>query len=222
MKDLLLGFKMFRYSYRWKINLGVSIFYLLFSLFLTINAHEDITSAGTFWIALPCVVLIQGCYSLCGIPLIQVSPRQKGLLVKGTTGLLWISMILGYSIETLLWYSQFQKGRFDMDFIKMQVLLFFGMLLMIILYMPLFYRKPVFGYLLLAAFMLGYFHFQSGLPDSGIHFSGWLGAMNIRTVFVMGYVLILILGGLHYLISLMTWQLPFSQSIMNRFFRVTK
>lgn len=222
--------KLYKYAPQAKSYLICVIALLAFSVwgFSDISLMEGNTNDSPFlfqyfflsFIAIP---IIQLCQSLMLFSYVRTSPKLRKTLIYGSAELLVITELILYTISITGRYLLLRIFHYSTITIAVGVLTFLFMLLALIFYGTLLYKKRLIATILYVIYF-GTFYFLMGATtdDGAAHFLALFENVNPIAMILVGYAGIILCTLCYLLIIRLTYRLPYSERIINQIHRYAK
>lgn len=186
-KDIRLGFKLLRYSYKFKVNVLIICFFVLIGVLMIFSNVEGFL-LGSIYLFLGPIMMLQMNYSLMHAQLVSVSNRRRFLELTFPNLVSCISGVLLYLTLSVLacvfaGLRPQQKTTYSISIIFVSIIIVICMI-----YYGICYKYFIFGTILFACTFSAFYVF---FRESLILFFMRTVGVNILTTFSIGLVIIL-------------------------------
>ncbi len=216
-KEMVLGFKMLKYSMNIKMNgIMLLIMFIIGIMMDVISKGQNIM--GTYMMLMSVVYIPQFFYGISVSSMVQSSNCKKKLLVNIPTIMIGIVSILmfAYICVTRYIFRLFEDASVPANYSS--IILFSFVLLLLILYATVVFRKPIIGYIILMIFLLIY------VPTVISKGTEWIWNLALRISFTSDYLTCVLIGGgflvfdiiMLYVFSKALYKIPFSMKMWKR------
>lgn len=219
LKELKLGFRLIKYGYKIKINV------IMMVLILAIGIGVEITSQGTsiiggFYLMLIGMFSYQMVMSMDISEIVQSSSMKKKLQVELPVIISTIIYLVCYTfllIERAILIKQNPQNKEELLFTLFSILL---IMVAVYIFTSICYKYFVAGMILFFVLFMGIYGGVTFLWRTGI--GAALCEMKFGWIAVFGYAIVLLGGGLEYLLGSFLYRKPLSEFAFRGMFKDPK
>lgn len=219
LKDLKMGFRLIKYGYRIKMNV---IFMLVI---LAVGIVVEITSEGTsflggFYLMLTGMFAYQMIISMDISEMVQTSAMKRRLQVDLPVVASTVVYLAAYTfllVERVILIHQNPQAKEEALYTLFAIVL---MMVAIYVFTAICYKYFVAGFIVFLILFMGIDAGALILWDNGI--GQWLCQIGLGWLAVLGYVVVLLGGGLEYLLGSLLYRKPLSEFAFRGIFKDAK
>lgn len=219
LKDLKMGFRLMKYGYRIKMNVIFMLVILVVGIIVEITS-EGTSFLGGFYLMLTGMFAYQMIISMDISEMVQTSAMKRrlqvGLPVVAST-VVYLASYTFLLVERVILIHQNPQGKEEALYTLFAIVL---MMVAIYIFTAICYKYFVAGFIIFLILFMGIDVGAMLLWDNGI--GQWLCQIGLGWLAVLGYAVVLLGGGLEYLLGSLLYRKPLSEFAFAGIFKDAK
>ena len=219
LKDLKMGFQLMKYGYRIKMNVIFMLVILVIGIIVEITS-EGTSFLGGFYLMLTGMFAYQLIMSMDISEMVQTSAMKRRLQVELPVVASTVVYLAAYTfllVERVILIYQNPQGKEEALYTLFTIVL---MMVTIYIFTAICYKYFVAGFILFLILFIGVDTGAVILWNNGI--GAWLCQIGLGWLAVLGYAVVLLGGGLEYLIGDILYRKPLSEFAFRGIFKDAK
>lgn len=219
LKDLKMGFQLMKYGYRIKMNVIFMLVILVIGIIVEITS-EGTSFLGGFYLMMTGMFAYQLIMSMDISEMVQTSAMKRRLQVELPVVASTVVYLAAYTfllVERVILIYQNPQGKEEALYTLFTIVL---MMVTIYIFTAICYKYFVAGFIL---FLISFIGVDTGaviLWNNGI--GAWLCQIGLGWLAVLGYAVVLLGGGIEYLLGSLLYRKPLSEFAFRGIFKDAK
>lgn len=219
LKDLKMGFQLMKYGYRIKMNVIFMLVILVIGIIVEITS-EGTSFLGGFYLMLTGMFAYQLIMSMDISEMVQTSAMKRRLQVELPVVASTVVYLAAYTfllVERVILIYQNPQGKEEALYTLFTIVL---MMVTIYIFTAICYKYFVAGFILFLILFIGVDTGAVILWNNGI--GAWLCQIGLGWLAVLGYAVVLLGGGIEYLLGSLLYRKPLSEFAFRGIFKDAK
>uniref|UniRef100_UPI003FEE7DA3 hypothetical protein n=1 Tax=Roseburia sp. TaxID=2049040 RepID=UPI003FEE7DA3 len=219
LKDLKMGFQLMKYGYRIKMNVIFMLVILVIGIIVEITS-EGTSFLGGFYLMLTGMFAYQLIMSMDISEMVQTSAMKRRLQVELPVVASTVVYLAAYTfllVERVILIYQNPQGKEEPLYTLFTIVL---MMVTIYIFTAICYKYFVAGFILFLILFIGVDTGAVILWNNGI--GAWLCQIGLGWLAVLGYAVVLLGGGIEYLLGSLLYRKPLSEFAFRGIFKDAK
>ncbi len=219
LKDLKMGFQLMKYGYRIKMNVIFMLVILVIGIIVEITS-EGTSFLGGFYLMMTGMFAYQLIMSMDISEMVQTSAMKRRLQVELPVVASTVVYLAAYTfllVERVILIYQNPQGKEEALYTLFTIVL---MMVTIYIFTAICYKYFVAGFILFLILFIGVDTGAVILWNNGI--GAWLCQIGLGWLAVLGYAVVLLGGGIEYLLGSLLYRKPLSEFAFRGIFKDAK
>lgn len=219
LKDLKMGFQLMKYGYRIKMNVIFMLVILVIGIIVEITS-EGTSFLGGFYLMMTGMFAYQLIMSMDISEMVQTSAMKRRLQVELPVVASTVVYLAAYTfllVERVILIYQNPQGKEEALYTLFTIVL---MMVTIYIFTAICYKYFVAGFILFLILFIGVDIGAVILWNNGI--GAWLCQIGLGWLAVLGYAVVLLGGGIEYLLGSLLYRKPLSEFAFRGIFKDAK
>ena len=219
LKDLKMGFQLMKYGYKIKMNVIMMVVILAFGIVAEISS-KGTSFLGGFYLMMTGMFAYQLILSMDISEMVQSSAAKRklqvGLPVVAST-VVYLASYTFLLVERVILIHQNPQSREELLYTLFTILL---IMITVYIFSSICYKYFVAGFILFLILFIGVDTGAVILWNNGI--GAWLCQIGLGWLAVLGYAVVLLGGGIEYLLGSLLYRKPLSEFAFRGIFKDAK
>ncbi len=219
LKDLKMGFQLMKYGYKIKMNVIMMVVILAFGIVAEISS-KGTSFLGGFYLMMTGMFAYQLIMSMDISEMVQSSAAKRklqvGLPVVAST-VVYLASYTFLLVERVILIHQNPQSREELLYTLFTILL---IMITVYIFSSICYKYFVAGFILFLILFIGVDTGAVILWNNGI--GAWLCQIGLGWLAVLGYAVVLLGGGIEYLLGSLLYRKPLSEFAFRGIFKDAK
>lgn len=219
LKDLKMGFQLMKYGYKIKMNVIMMVVILAFGIVAEISS-KGTSFLGGFYLMMTGMFAYQLIMSMDISEMVQTSAMKRRLQVELPVVASTVVYLAAYTfllVERVILIYQNPQGKEEALYTLFTIVL---MMVTIYIFTAICYKYFVAGFILFLILFIGVDTGAVILWNNGI--GAWLCQIGLGWLAVLGYAVVLLGGGIEYLLGSLLYRKPLSEFAFRGIFKDAK